>query len=355
MRWTGSLVASLLVFSLAIPANAEELALNRRPSPGQPECLAPPAIPEVKSAPPPATPAPLPPGTPAATTEPPVSFSPLESAALGDDFVAVSAPGYIDPAQPLTHFRFRFDAGYSINRPDRAEFIYAKCGCFGFDAPGPILPERSVDVQETAFYFEYAATKQFSAFLELPVRYINPEVNSNEAGVGDLRFGFKYAMLYDEDRILTFQLKNYVPSGNARLGLGTDHFSIEPSLLLWRKLGERAALHSQIGDWISLGGTDFAGNVFFYGAGLSYQAWCNDAMKVSPVVEMLGWTVMSGRETDLAARNPSVDASGTTIVNAKVGARVEGRRSDFYVGYGHALTSDVWYRDIVRVEYRLKF
>jgi len=29
--------------------------------------------------------------------------------------------------------------------------------------------------------------------------------------------------------------------------------------------------------------------------------------------------------------------------------------SDIYVGYGRALTGDVWYRDIVRLEYRLRF
>ena len=32
-----------------------------------------------------------------------------------------------------------------------------------------------------------------------------------------------------------------------------------------------------------------------------------------------------------------------------------GEQSDVYVGYGRALTGDVWYKDMVRVEYRLHF
>jgi hypothetical protein len=51
-----------------------------------------------------------------------------------------------------------------------------------------------------------------------------------------------------------------------------------------------------------------------------------------------------------------VDASGDTIVNMKAGVRFfTGEHSNFYVGYGRALTGDVWYKDIIRVEMRLVF
>jgi hypothetical protein len=30
----------------------------------------------------------------------------------------------------FTHFRLRFDAAFDNPIPDRAEFFYAKCGCF---------------------------------------------------------------------------------------------------------------------------------------------------------------------------------------------------------------------------------
>ena len=50
------------------------------------------------------------------------------------------------------------------------------------------------------------------------------------------------------------------------------------------------------------------------------------------------------------------EADGTTIVNLKLGARIDRGRSDSVcVGYGVALTDDVWYDDILRVEYRYTF
>ena len=72
---------------------------------------------------------------------------------------------------------------------------------------------------------------------------------------------------------------------------------------------------------------------------------------------MLGWTVLSGKEftglDDPAGQ--TIDAAGITIVNVKLGVRYETDRQSVYVGYGRAVTDAVWYRDIVRVEYRLKY
>ena len=52
---------------------------------------------------------------------------------------------------------------------------------------------------------------------------------------------------------------------------------------------------------------------------------------------------------------PDSDAGGTNIVNLKLGARFVVDKGSFYAGWGHALTDDVWYGDIVRVEYRYSF
>ena len=49
-------------------------------------------------------------------------------------------------------------------------------------------------------------------------------------------------------------------------------------------------------------------------------------------------------------------AGGDTIVNAKIGARFTfGDAQSLYFGYGRALTGTVWYKDIIRVEYRMDF
>ena len=51
-------------------------------------------------------------------------------------------------------------------------------------------------------------------------------------------------------------------------------------------------------------------------------------------------------------------------MNAKLGVRIglgDGvspgwrNQSDLYIGYGRALTDQVWYENIVRVEFRMRF
>src|SRR5262245_29056986 len=107
--------------------------------------------------------------------------------------VSDSSVGYIDPAIPGNVFRFRFDASYDDRRPTRAEFFYPKGAPAG---PGLPEPEPRVDFQEFAAYLEMAATDRLSAFVNVPVRLLNPEVNRDHTGFSDLDAGFKYAFLY---------------------------------------------------------------------------------------------------------------------------------------------------------------
>ena len=78
------------------------------------------------------------------------AFSPRRSCFLcwrrqahGQAVTASSNVGYIDDAIVQTRLRLRFDAAYDNNRPDRAEFFYAKCGCFPRDwVPIPMRQAR---------------------------------------------------------------------------------------------------------------------------------------------------------------------------------------------------------------------
>jgi hypothetical protein len=356
-------VAALIACALAVsdaPVRADGWLLHRRPlqwlepsppvvAPGTvvPQPQAPPVEPKATD---PMTP---PPTTTAPTAEP--SFSPLVSAALGDSGFAMSAPGYLDFAMPMNQLRLRYDAAYNMNRPDRAEFFYAKCGCFGIGSPGPVNPERSVDAQEASAYLEVAPTKRFSVFFDLPVRSINPDVNANETGIGDIRFGFKYAFLYTDTQIATFQLRGFAPTGDARRGLGTHHSTVEPALLYYNKLSERLSLYGEFAGWIPINGTDFAGNILIYGAGLGYSVYDTGSFRVQPLAEIIGWSVLDGKEFNPNVAGATVSAGGDTIVNGKLGVRAGGSRQDVYFGYGRALTGERWYQDIVRLEYRLKF
>ena len=288
-----------------------------------------------------------------------------------------NATGYVENPIIGNQVRIRFDAGFDDRFPDRAEFFYGKCGCFrilGLDpeapGPGPGIV-TSLRFQEYTGDFEYALKPRFSVLATIPFRAIQPtdfvpaggpEVFPNHFGFGDLRLGLKAAIYADENHYVSFQFKSYLPTGNAEDGLGTDHVSLEPAVLVNRKINDRAALSGQAGFWIPIHGSSraplddgrYAGNIFSYGFALSYGLSGMDApVRVTPVVEFMGWNVMSGSATTTTG---IADASGTNIFNIKAGVRLAFRTTDsIYTGYGHQLTNAGWYNDMLRLEYRHAF
>ncbi len=322
-----------------------------------------------------------PPGTPAPGTTPPGTTPPGMMPPTGPEPTPPAVPdlfggadagptaglgGYIDNALPMTQFRLRYDSAWGNNRPDRGEFFYAKCGCFRTpDAKGPPLPETNVDTQTLYAYAEYAVSQRFSVFTNVPVRFINPEQNKNSAGFSDLHFGFKYALVYNPTRVLTFQLQTIVPTGQEGLGLGTGNVWLEPGLLYQEQVTSRWQVFGQFKDQIPVDRqSDFTANILTYGIGSSYIVANGCWGYVAPVGEFVGWTLLSGRELDPGSLQ-SVSARGDTIVNAKFGVRIGfgeselgqiyPTRSDLYLGYGRALTGEVWYKNMFRLEYRLFF
>jgi hypothetical protein len=332
--------------------------------PAPAEQPAPAVQPAPKEAPPAAAPT-----QPTTTPTPPsdeLAQAPETGPELGGAGAAIGSSnvGYIDSAIPRTQVRVRFDAAYDDNRPDRAEFIYPKCGCFATlppgnplrdpKAPGPPLPETRIDWQQIRSYIEYAPTKCFSAFVEVPVTFLHPHINVDSRGIGDVEAGVKYAVIAKCDRYLTLQTKIYVPSGQAGEGLGTGHPSVEPGILWYWGLGNRARFEGEVRDWIPFNGTDFEGNVLRVGIGASYDVWKNCTWRLAPVAEFVGWEVLGGQELD-ALTGAVLPASGNTIVNAKGGLRLSSDHFSIYAGYGRALTGAVWYKDIARVEMKLMY
>ncbi len=308
----------------------------------------------------------------------------------GGGMVAVSdAPGgYIDNAIVGNVLRFRTDLAFDDENSDMAEFIYAECACQSPLARGPGPgpgkgPVPNLDValtkinyQELSGYMELSASERFSAFMELPVRFIQfkqvtglPDDASefNNGGVGDLNVGFKFALIHDADQYLTAQLRAYLPTGNSYQGLGTGHLSLEPALLYWRRVSERLCIQAELRDWIPIDGdvlpdgSDFAGNVLRYGFGAGYDlitpgcsenCWGGRPMRLTAVTEVVGWDVFGGQfSLNSSSTGAAVaDASGTSIVNLKIGARLTCGQNSLYAGWGHALTEQAWYRDIARIE-----
>jgi hypothetical protein len=295
-------------------------------------------------------------GTTATTTSSTSSSSSSTSGTSGGGpTVGESRVGYIDDAIPGTEFRLRFDAGYDFRRPTRAEFFYARPAPGG---PGLPQPEPRIDYQDFSAYLEIAPVERFSGFVEVPWRFLNPEVNPDHNGIGDMNAGFKYAFVEDADLVASFQFRTYIPTGDSHRGLGNDHVSLEPALLVYRSLTERLGFEGELRVWVPVGGTDFAGEILRYGTGLYYDVVRNCRLRVSPVAELVGWTVLSGKESQafLPGGVAVGDAAGDTILNAKLGVRVGlGDLGDLYAGYGRPLTGDRWYENTFRVEWRLVF
>jgi hypothetical protein len=290
--------------------------------------------------------------------------------------------GYIENASVLSQLRFRFDSGFGNNVPDRAEFFYAKCGCYQLDpppyqdldapGPGPGVPTE-LNFQQFNVFAEAALGDRFSLFGELPIRAIQPQgfhdfgpeyaPFPDSSGVADVKFGVKVALLDSDEAGVTIQGRMSAPSGDAAKGLGSNLWSVEPALLYHQNLGERVGLEAQFGVWLPIGGSNgvdspdkFSGNVLYYGIGPSVDVVSTDSVQFSPVVELVGWHVLDGFQTACDPLPCSFDAGGVNIVNLKVGARTTlADRNSFYVGYGFALTDQVWYDKLFRFEYRYSF
>ena len=299
-----------------------------------------------------------------------------------------SMVGYIDNPIVESQIRIRFDDAFEDQFPDRAEFLYSKCGCYrglaGSSAldpnapgpgPAPSVP-FAVNYQQLYLNGEYAPHRRFSAFVEVPIRWLQPQGNlitpgtaafPNSSGISDVMAGVKFAAVATENTYVTFQFKSYFPSGDASQGLGTNHYSVEPSFLFYQNLSPRFTLEGQLGDWHPIGGSagvptatseGFSGDVFFYGVGPSYKLYNGPRFKIAPVVELFGWHVLSGFQSQIGglAAGVASEVSGMNIVNIKTGIRVGiGTHSSVYVGFGQALTHDDWYKHLVRLEYRFTF
>jgi hypothetical protein len=295
--------------------------------------------------------------------------------------IGSSMVGYIDNAIIGSEVRIRLDSGFHDNFPDNGEFFYAKCGCYkilggnyAFDpnAPGPSPGVvTNLNFQQLYLRAEYAPTKRFSVFTEVPFRWIQPlsfvpgfGSFSNQAGISDVSVGVKVAILASSNRLLTAQLEGTFPSGDASKGLGTNHYAFTPELLFYQGFSERLALEGEVGDSHPIGGSagvpvgngGFAADIFYYGVGPSYKLYHGESVTVATVLEMVGWHEFGGFETVwLTGSDIANSVDDTNILNFKLGIRTSFGHSSIYAGYGTPVTHDHWYKGIVRVEYRYYF
>lgn len=281
---------------------------------------------------------------PATSAAPPPAAEPDLGPLPADFDTGVS---FLDSALPRSLLRLRFDVNQYNRRPTRAEYLF----------PGDAfaVPETRVHTQELSTYVEYGLNEWFSTFMETPYKWVNPDQNDNVNGFGDFHFGAKFAGWNSATLLTAFQLRvGGHTSQHPQTGAG--HWSIEPALLANWRIAELFTLEGQVGYWFPIGGTDFAGEVFKYGVGLSYGGRSETAIQLMPVAEIVGWTVTGGRQ--VVASAPGVfaveSAAGDTVLNGCLGLRFTlGHNADIYTGYSRSFTGVPWYRDTIRVEFRL--
>ncbi|MEM9826689.1 MAG: hypothetical protein AAF958_08880 [Planctomycetota bacterium] len=274
--------------------------------------------------------------------------------------------GYIDSAIPGTQFRLRFDSAFDNPTPDRVEFFYrASTSAIGT----PISPaETNVDYNDITAYAELALGPETSVFVEAPYRFLNPERNANATGFSDLIVGGKRVLWLDEAQIFTGQFRVFIPTGDADRLLGTDHVSLEPGLLAARRISPLTLLEGEMRLWIPVGGTEideghFAAPVLRLGAGIGHDLYfeadaCGcQTKRLSAVTEFVGWTIFDGFATipETPELAQLIEVDGDTIINGKFGLRWTDPKRSIFVGYGRALTGDVWYHNILRAEYVMRF
>jgi len=297
-----------------------------------------------------------------------------------------SMVGYINDSTIRSQLRVRFDSGSGLNSADRAEFFYAKYGWYAHqpttfvnydpDAPGP-WPGLLADGNFSQLYLlgEYGfANSRASAFVELPVRWFRPDewipglgVGEKSTGLSDIRFGAKFGLVSSERDQATILFQVTTPTGDAAKALGTNHASIEPAFLLAHAVNEQVNVEAQFGVVIPAGGSaglpvsspdKFSGSVLYYGVGPSFDVYSTSTLRVAPVVEFVGWSVLGGFRTTCGDQTCFLEANdpGGNIVNVKVGGRLVMReQNSVYVGFGKALTDEKWYDKIFRLEFRRSF
>ena len=156
--------------------------------------------------------------------------------------------------------------------------------------------------------------------------------------------------------LATFQLRVSAPTAS-QASLDNRHWSLEPGVLFNLKLLDFLTLEGQGSYRMPLTDYAYAGDVAKYGIGIVCGQRSDASFWFTPVVEAIGWTVTSGRTEIVHPTGVSVEsAAGTTIFNGAAGLRVGfGGNMELYGGYSRALTGPAWYRDQIRVEFRLVY
>lgn len=261
----------------------------------------------------------------------------------------------IPAAQPASSVRFRFDAVYGLTLPDRAEIFWARPSNLT-GGTGPAAPETSVKYQDLVFVSEIGGSK-FSVTTELPIRMLDPTVNLNTSGFGDMNIITKTVLKDGESMMLTQYFRIKPPTGSFLKGLGNGNTILDPGVLLRHKLSDDAYFHARMSYAFPLGGfPSQQGQVLHYQAGVNGILYDSDTFAVIPSLEFSGMTFFDGQQAEFNGTTvEAIDVDTVGVFHIFPGVRfvaeTGGDMGVFELGFGAGVDmgSEGWYENMTRM------
>ena len=209
----------------------------------------------------------------------------------------------IDPAQPSNNFRVRMALGNRMHLPDRAEYFWGRT----VDRRGPPQGETVLNYQDLRLRME-TGSKKFSAAFEVPFRAVDPVINLDHAGLGDLQIIAKTVLLSGNEWLLTQYFGTYMPTGAVGMGLGTGHVSLEPGLLFRNRWSDDTWLHGELKFWFPLGADPaHGGQVVKFATGINRVWYETDSSAWLPSLELTSYSVLNGLARDATGSLQAID------------------------------------------------
>ena len=196
----------------------------------------------------------------------------------------------IDPAQPFNNFRVRAAAGYNWQLPDRAGYFWGPT----LGGGGPPRGETLLDYQDLRLRMELGS-KKFSTAFEVPFRAVNPDLNRNHAGLGDMQISVKTVLINGKQLLMTQYFGVHLPTGSGAMGLGRGRVGLEPGMLFRNRWSEQTWLHGELKYWFPVGvAPNFQGQVLKFAFGANHVWYETDTSAIIPSLEITNYTVLNG-------------------------------------------------------------
>ena len=264
------------------------------------------------------------------------------------------APFEIDTTQPSNFMLVRYDSGFGLKTPDRAEYFWSMPGK-GPSSSGPPASLNSINYQDLRFISE-VGSDSLGVQTEIPVRFIEPAFGDATSGMGDMKVATKARLLNGKKWQITQIFRTYIPTGSAAKGVGTGHVSLEPGILARYEISPSTYVHGQVKYWIPIAGDPaFAGDVLNYGVGVSHVLYETNNFAVIPDLEMVNYNFLMGSKT-IGGLN--VNSSGEVAYNIIPGARIVfGPKGDlglFELGISNmiGIGTNRYVNDMLRVDFK---